>query len=85
MLQTNIEPVQVFPGIATMLQIESALIHEFGNSDGCVTLKWSLLSNDQKILRQDKTNLIGEDYTGWTDDSYLLDKLCQILNLSRII
>ena len=91
-MDTNIQPVTIFPDTATKLRIDSARIVQLG-AGGSAVIGWSLTCRvenstgqimDDKILKTGDVFIGGDEYDLWTaDDSYILDVVMQKLGLKK--
>lgn len=76
-----IQPVSVFPGTATVLFINNAVVYP-GN---CASYQWWLQSAERANLTTGTINLTGDAYAAWgTDDDYLYTYTATALGLTII-
>lgn len=79
-----IQPVQVFPSTATLLQLTD--FYAYPNST--LNCQWALLDSGNNVLSVGRTSLTPAQYSGWgghVDDTvYLPDCFSQVLGLTLI-
>jgi hypothetical protein len=83
-MQSKIQSVIFWQEEATIFKINAVQINSFGEN-GSANVAWSLLTESEKILRSDSTEIKDMDYSQWgSDDNYLLSKVAEILQIVLI-
>tara|TARA_R110000868_G_scaffold374845_1_gene639310 strand:+ start:164 stop:406 length:243 start_codon:yes stop_codon:yes gene_type:complete len=80
-MKVNIEPVDVFPGTATQMEI-SAVSVGLGQGACCT---YSLLNELDTVLKSDTAHLTAEQYEGWgNDDEYFVEAIAENIGITLI-
>jgi len=82
-MKVQIQPISVFPGTATQLELVGVSIRRLA-ADGHATLTWQLKDSNGSPLKAGIVEIRGSDYQGWNDDDpYLTDLVLAKLGLSK--
>jgi hypothetical protein len=83
-MQTNIEPVSVFPHTATKLVIAAVQVRQLGEG-GQAFAAWQLFTADDKQVQSGGVEINGSEYTAWgEDDTYILNLVVSKLGLTAV-
>ena len=83
-MQTNIEPVSVFPHKATKLVIAAVQVRQLGEG-GQAFAAWQLFTADDKQVQSGGVEINGAEYTAWgEDDTYILNLVVSKLGLTAV-
>lgn len=79
MTVVQIQPVTIFPDVATQLYLSGASVRSFG-ANGYALVSWQLQDSAGNLLKNGSEELSGADYQSWNDDlpfltNWLLNRL----------
>ena len=82
-MKVQIQPISVFPGTASQLELVGVNIRRFAD-EGQAILTWQLKDSNGSPLKTGIVEIKGADYQGWnSDDPYLVDLVLTKLGLTK--
>lgn len=83
-VNVKVNPVQVFPHVATELRIVGVQVRQLGEG-GQAIVAWQLCTEEGSPVQSGAVEVSGEEYTAWgDDDSYIVNLSVSKLGLESI-
>lgn len=82
-MKTRINPVEIFPDVATVFSVVSVQVRDFGEN-GSAIIGWQLCADGGEQLKSGGIMISGSEYAGWgSDDDYILELALSKLGLEK--